>query len=140
MKHLVLNYFRCWATHMEQRGTDVYFCPVLLPQPRGQQSKCHCHQQRAPSPLRHQPQPHHDKATQTYWRSPRHAVSPGVTSCLPCGSVALGGGGVNTPHRPAGSHVSCSKHPNIQRAVAVKRKKWSSQPRGQLGREGPYLL
>ncbi|KAM8858919.1 serine-rich coiled-coil domain-containing protein 2 isoform 2-T7 [Spinachia spinachia] len=44
--------------------------------------RCQCHHQRAPSSLRQsdrqmdkRTRPHCDKATQTYWRSPSHAVS-----------------------------------------------------------------
>ncbi|XP_063347103.1 serine-rich coiled-coil domain-containing protein 2 isoform X3 [Pelmatolapia mariae] len=46
----------------------------------GQQVKCQCHHQRAPSSLRQSDrqvdkrmQHHYDKATQTYWRPPNHA-------------------------------------------------------------------
>ncbi|XP_029690947.1 serine-rich coiled-coil domain-containing protein 2 isoform X3 [Takifugu rubripes] len=47
--------------------------------PQGQQIRCHCHHQRAPSSLHqgerqtdNRKQHHYDKATQTYWRSTRH--------------------------------------------------------------------
>lgn len=69
---------------MGQRGTAIYFWPVLFSQPpQGQQFRCHCHHQRAPSSLHqserqtdNRKQHHYDKATQTYWRSTRHTVSP----------------------------------------------------------------
>lgn len=58
--------------------------PLWPPQTApGRQVRCQCHHQRAPSSLRQtdrqldkRMQQHHDKATQTHWRSPSHAVSP----------------------------------------------------------------
>lgn len=65
-----------------------FFHLFLPPQPaQGQQFRCHCHHQRAPSSLRQSDrqmdkrmQHHYDKATQTYWRPPSHAVSPHIHS------------------------------------------------------------
>lgn len=77
-----------FKTNMEHKVT--YFWPLLFSQPpQGQQIRCHCHHQRAPS-LRqgerqtdNRKQHHYDKATQTYWRSTRHTVSP-CFCCFRC--------------------------------------------------------
>lgn len=63
-------------------------CVLLPSQPaQGRQFRCQCNHQRAPSTLRQSDrqmdkrmQHHYDKATQTYWRPPNHAVSPNIHS------------------------------------------------------------
>lgn len=73
---------------MEQKVTDIYFWPLLFSQPpQGQQIRCHCHHQRAPSSLHegerqtdNRKQHHYEKATQTYLKSTRHTVS----LCIGC--------------------------------------------------------
>lgn len=69
-----------------KEAAQVKILPPLPPfstqSAAGRQVKCQCHHQRAPSSLRQSDrqmdkrmQHHYDKATQTYWRPPSHAVS-----------------------------------------------------------------
>lgn len=78
----------------------LWFIHSFLPlQPaQGRQVRCQCHHQRAPSSLRQSDrqmdkrmQHHYDKATQTYWRPPSHAVSLTICSTdnSTCGECTL---------------------------------------------------
>lgn len=90
LRPVQFSFSEAWkeVTRVKTLSCPSFLCSLLpaffsFPQSAtGQQVKCQCHHQRAPSSLRQSDrqvdkrmQHHYDKATQTYWRPPNHAVS-----------------------------------------------------------------
>lgn len=83
MAELVLQYITPHSCHNLAKVPIVHpGLPFFSQLARERQLRCRCQQQRAPSLLRQPadklPQRPCDKATQTYWRPPSHAVSPHI--------------------------------------------------------------